>query len=52
MKWAEGRALQKQNRKLPANKNEYTCGNNISRIYFENLQKLCMNQSWQLLNKL
>ena len=29
---------------LPAKKNEYTCGNNISRIYSENLQKLRMNR--------
>ena len=32
-------------RKLPVKKNEYTCGNNISRIYLENLRKLHMNQS-------
>ena len=45
MKWAEGRELRKLNWKLPAKKNEYTNGNNISRIYSENLQKLRMNQS-------
>ena len=39
MKWEEGRALQKLNWKLPANKN----GNNILRIYSETLQKLHMN---------
>ena len=49
MKWAEGRALQKLNWKLPAKKNEYTCENNISRIYSENLRKLCINQSRKLL---
>ena len=49
MKWAERRALQKLNWKLPANKNEYTYGNNISRIYSETLQKLHMNQSRELL---
>ena len=37
------------NWKLPAKKNEYTCGNNISRIYSENLWKLQMNQSQKLL---
>ena len=49
MKWAEGRALQKLNWKLPANKNKYNYGNNISRIYSETLQKLCINQSRELL---
>ena len=49
MKWAEGRALQKLNWKLPAKKNEYTCGKNISRIYLENIWKLRMNQSQKLL---
>ena len=48
MKWAEGRALQKLNWKQPANKNEYTYGNNISKIYLETLRKLHMNQSWEL----
>ena len=33
MKRAEGRVLRKLNWKLSAKKNEYTCGNNISRIY-------------------
>ena len=28
---------------VPAKKNEYTRGNNISRIYSENLRKLRMN---------
>ena len=37
------------NWKLPAKENEYTCGNNISRIYSENLWKLWMNQSRKLL---
>ena len=49
MKWAEGRVLWKLNWKLPAKKNEYTCENNILRIYLENLWKLCMNQSQKLL---
>ena len=49
MAWAEGRVLQKLNWKLPAKKNEYTCGNSILRIYSENLWKLHMNQSWKLL---
>ena len=35
-------------RKLPAKKNEYTCGNSNSRIYSENLQNLRMNQSQNL----
>ena len=48
-KWAEARVLRKLNWKLPAKKNEYTCGNNISRIYSENLRKLRMNQSQKLL---
>ena len=30
---------------LPANKNEYTYGNSISRNYSETLRKLHMNQS-------
>ena len=47
-KWPEGRALWKLNWKLPAKKNEYNYGNNISRIYSENLQKLHMNQSRKL----
>ena len=49
MKWTEGGALQKLNWKLPTKKNEYNYGNNISEIYSENLQKLCMNQSRELL---
>ena len=47
--WTEGRALQKLNWKLPAKKNKYTYGNNILRMYSENLRKLHMNQSWKLL---
>ena len=35
--------------KQPAKKNEYTCGNNIFRIYLENVWKLSMNQSQKLL---
>ena len=31
--------------KLPVQKNKYTCGNNISRIYSENPRKLRMYQS-------
>ena len=49
MKWAEGRAPQKLNWKLPAYKNEYNYGSNISQIYLETLQKLHMNQSRELL---
>ena len=30
--------------KLPAKRIEYTCGNNISRIYSENLTKIMSNQ--------
>ena len=37
------------NLKLPAKKNEYTYGNNILRIYSENLRMLRMNQSQKLL---
>ena len=39
------------NWKLPAKKNEYNYGNNISRIYDETLQQLHMNQSRELLVK-
>ena len=42
-KLVEGRVLREVNWKLTAKKNEYTCENNISRIYFENLRKLWMN---------
>ena len=35
MKWADGSALRKLNWNLPAQKNEYNYGNNISRIYSE-----------------
>ena len=35
--------------KLPAKKNEYNYGNNISRIYSETFQKLHMNESRELL---
>ena len=45
--WAE--ALWKLNWKLPAKKNEYNYGNNISRIYPEILRKLNLNQSRELL---
>ena len=48
MKWAEGRALWKLNWKLPAKKNKYTCGNNILRIFSENLWNLHMSQSQEL----
>ena len=48
MKEAEGWILRKLNWKLPAQKNEYTCENNISKIYSENLRKLRMNQSQKL----
>ena len=48
MKWAEGKALRKLIWKLPANKNEYNYGNNILRIYSENLWKLHMIQSREL----
>ena len=40
--------MQKLNWKLSAKKNEYTFGNNISRIYKETLRKLHMNQSREL----
>ena len=49
MKWAERRALWKLNWKLPAKKNKYNYGNNISRIYTEVLWKLYMNPSRELL---
>ena len=48
MKWEKEKALRKLNWKLPANKNEYTYGNNISRIYSKTLGKLNMNQSREL----
>ena len=41
--------MRELNWKLPAKKNEYIRGNNISRIYSENLRKLPMNQSRKLL---
>ena len=41
--------MQELNRKLPAKKNKYTRGNNISKIYSENLWRLRMNQSQKLL---
>ena len=41
----KGKLVRELNWKLPAKKNEYICGNNISRIYSENLRKLRMNQS-------
>ena len=49
MKWTEGRVLRKLNWKLPAKKNEYNYGNNISRIYSDTLRKIHMNQSQELL---
>ena len=44
-KWSEQKEEQKLNWKLSANKNKYTCGNSILRIYSETLRKLHMNQS-------
>ena len=40
--------LHELNGKLPAKENEYTCRNNIARIYLENLRKLEMNLSRKL----
>ena len=39
---------------LPAKKNDYTYGNNISKIYLENLWELRMGQSqkWLVINKI
>ena len=45
MKWVEGRVQQELNWKLPDKKKDNICGNNISRIYLENLQKSQMNLS-------
>ena len=52
MKWAEGRALRKQNWKLPAKKNEYTCENNISWIYSETLRKFRRTNQKNVSNQL
>ena len=41
---SKGRVLRELNWKLPDKKNEFTCGNNISRNYLENLRKLRTNQ--------
>ena len=43
-KWSE----QKEEHSQLANKNEYTCGNRISRIYSENPRKVHMDQSREL----
>ena len=51
MKWAEGRALPKLNWKLPANKNEYTCGNSASRIYSETLQEVTHEPITRIISK-